>query len=138
MNTIEVMKQAQQAPAIPAGWKLVPMQLDISMKHSADSVDLGDGEVGRIILSWEEYERLYAAMLAAAPQPPVAMTGWQPIETAPKDSKARLVYCQENKCIFCVSYDARDGSWIYFGGGGTMFHEPSHWMPLPQPPKEAT
>lgn len=61
---------------------------------------------------------------------------WQPIETAPKDSKARLVYCPENKCIFCVSFDARDGQWIYFGGGGTLFHEPTLWQPLPPPPSE--
>lgn len=59
---------------------------------------------------------------------------WQPIETEPKDSKARLVFCPENKCIFCVSFDARDGTWLYFGGGGTLFYEPTHWMPLPGAP----
>lgn len=60
---------------------------------------------------------------------------WLPIESAPKDSKARLVYCPENQCIFCVSFDARDGRWIYFGGNGTLFHKPTHWMPLPGAPK---
>lgn len=62
------------APAIPAGWKLVPVEPNINMKHAADKVDLGDGEVGRIILSWEEYGRLYAAMISAAPQPPKEAT----------------------------------------------------------------
>lgn len=59
---------------------------------------------------------------------------WQPIETAPMTSKAILVFCPENKCTFCVSFDAENRSWLYFGGSGVLRHKPTHWTPLPPPP----
>ena len=72
----------------------------------------------------------------------VLSSEWQPIETAPKDSKARLVWCPENMCIYCVSW--RDGfdceyddekGWTVFGGGWRdVIQRPTHWMPLPTPP----
>jgi hypothetical protein len=39
---------------------------------------------------------------------------WQPIETAPKTTKARLVWCPEFENMYLVTWD-RD-AWIYFGG----------------------
>ena len=60
-------------------------------------------------------------------------TGWRPIETAPRTSRAILVYVPENKSTFCVTWD-RQG-WQIFGGGWRSFLDaPSHWMPLPPPP----
>lgn len=72
---------------------------------------------------------------------------WQPIETAPKDSKARLVWEPNDKNIFCVSWsegygDPADGDepipgWYIFGSAGWLYPiKATHWMPLPQPPKE--
>ena len=58
---------------------------------------------------------------------------WMPIETAPRTSTAVLVFCPDNQCTFCVSFDIRDESWMYFGGG-MLSYKPSHWMPLPKSP----
>ena len=58
---------------------------------------------------------------------------WQPIETAPEDGEWILVY--SDHYVFCpfdvVHYDY--GAWTNSGGG---FAEPTHWVPLPDPPKE--
>lgn len=66
---------------------------------------------------------------------------WQPIETAPKDTKARLVWVPEIQCIFCVAWQ-RDseypwsGKWTVFGAGRhDAIRRPTHWMPLPEPPE---
>ncbi len=73
------------------------------------------------------------------------MSEWKPIESAPRDRCSRLVYVPINKCIYCVSwvepYDAIDAEvnpagWYVFGAGFSRLNsEPTHWMPLPEPPK---
>ena len=67
------------------------------------------------------------------------MSEWKPIETAPNDSKARLVWVPDNQCIYCVSW--RNGEygdhagWEVFGGGWrSTIQNATHWMPLPLPP----
>lgn len=73
---------------------------------------------------------------------------WQDIETAPKDG-TKLILVGEPHAHF---YDSEDRCWTYgevgvecvgegyfFAGlwqrnGGT-FKNPTHWMPLPSPPK---
>lgn len=66
---------------------------------------------------------------------------WQPIETAPKDRRSRLVWCPENKNVYCVYWEAPKeqpclGKWAYFGGTNSeLIDEPTHWMPLPNPPE---
>lgn len=64
-----------------------------------------------------------------------ADAGWQPIETAEKSGKSRLVWCPERKNIFAVTWDSYCGNWAFFGSRGTkLMEEPTHWMPIPQPP----
>ena len=71
---------------------------------------------------------------------------WQPIETAPRTSKARLVWCPTYQNTYLVSWleplgddlkpDPRQGYWVHFGGVGARLNDtPSHWCPLPEPPK---
>ena len=62
---------------------------------------------------------------------------WQPIETAPKDG-TRIIVCRKstNKYIPMVGEDR----WGEFGGAHCWARsnsetEPTHWMPLPQPPE---
>lgn len=59
---------------------------------------------------------------------------WQSIETAPRDSKARLVWCPDRQNTYAAT--RYKDKWCIFGGG--VLHEvPTHWMPLPTPPIEA-
>lgn len=85
------------------------------------------------------------------------MSAWQPIETAPKDGRAILIY-QPNGHPFgrrerhydfdhrgqvknCAEYDDRYyaiGYWRPWGGWGNRNAadvHPTHWMPLPEPPQ---
>lgn len=62
--------------------------------------------------------------------------GWLPIETAPKDGTKYLVYVEkpmhQNKEPEIMITCEKDG--LY--DGLMFFHDPTHWQPLPQPPKE--
>ena len=62
---------------------------------------------------------------------------WQPIETAPKDGTEIIVF--EKGGVICTAYWESG----YFGHSGWTHHQsrsdvdavnPSHWMPLPNPP----
>jgi hypothetical protein len=60
---------------------------------------------------------------------------WQPIETAPNDERPVLVYVPGERPVFEAIvtsegwfYDPTYSEWD--GKGAT------HWMPLPEPPKE--
>ena len=75
------------------------------------------------------------------------MTEWQPIETAPKDGTEILLwgpYCERPSPAKWY-----DGKWCAYWDGfrviesegdfGTDYREfdvPTHWMPLPDPPKQ--
>lgn len=87
-----------------------------------------------------------AAAIRAIPFPADldgAGVGWQPIETAQRDAKARLVWVPGNQCIYCVSWRENPeypwgGEWVIFGGGWRdAIQRPTHWMPLPAPPPRA-
>lgn len=58
---------------------------------------------------------------------------WQPIATAPKDSRARLVWCPERQNIYAATWLQGHG-WQIFGGR-LLGEAPSHWMELPPPPR---
>lgn len=71
---------------------------------------------------------------------------WQPIETAPKDGTEVLIYYPEwgNKknVVFAAEYDIGrpgmeevEGTWYVFHYGPKPAAPPTHWMPLPPPPK---
>lgn len=63
---------------------------------------------------------------------------WQPIETAPKTSKAILIHCAERKNTYTVTW-ARDpeypwsGKWKHFPGD-YLTEVATHWMLLPEAP----
>lgn len=66
---------------------------------------------------------------------------WQPIETMPKVRKCFLVYCAEKENIYLVWYDSEDKNPRLFhfgshsGADGGLHETPTHWMPLPPPPR---
>ncbi len=68
------------------------------------------------------------------------MTEWQPISTAPKDGTEVLVY-RKDAGIFMASFREaadEDGEcyWFSISGEDLTGDLPTHWMPLPEPPKE--
>lgn len=66
--------------------------------------------------------------------------GWQPIETAPKDGTWVLIHIYRNDISAAhqagVSYSTNDEK-EWRGRAGLRFTcEPTHWQPLPDPPRE--
>ena len=70
------------------------------------------------------------------------MSGWQPIETAPKDGTAILVYFPKDffdrkrnhqTVVYWAIKDPWVTGWEVYGGSFLSI-EPTHWMPLPDPP----
>jgi hypothetical protein len=69
-------------------------------------------------------------------------SAWKPIETAPKDGSTLLLYCPDGD----LPADRVVGGWWddfgpyrkEMGGDGVWSFdlpgEPTHWMPLPEPP----
>jgi hypothetical protein len=55
---------------------------------------------------------------------------WQPIETAPKDQRDVLVL---SGGFIMIAYFDNDTWWAMNGFG---LDDVTHWMPLPEPPKE--
>jgi len=74
---------------------------------------------------------------------------WQPIETAPKDGTRVLLaggkmFCEALDCYVMSPLSAQwdVDIWLVAGTEGGYVcadvQEPTHWMPLPLPPSEAT
>jgi len=67
---------------------------------------------------------------------------WQPIETAPKDGTWILVWKHDYDCPMSAQWGLLDiNPNKYTGmkgwsGYGYIFSDVTHWMPMPEPPKE--
>jgi hypothetical protein len=59
---------------------------------------------------------------------------WQPIETAPKDGTWCLIWLIYNAAVVAF-WDEEDQGW-YGIGNKIKPDEVTHWMPMPEPPKE--
>ena len=80
--------------------------------------------------------------LPAAPTPPPT---WQPIETAPRDGTVIDLWCSHGR-IPCCSWRVAgnfngDSAWHNESGFPIEYGHPkkipTHWMPLPEPPRES-
>lgn len=68
---------------------------------------------------------------------------WQPIDTAPKDGTVVYVwlsvklnkYAAFDFNMKLAQWLADAGEWRIEGVGGNVPQRPTHWMPLPSPPK---
>lgn len=68
---------------------------------------------------------------------PSAESGWQPIETAPKDGRPVLLFarCQHATASgIVVGWHLEDRGWIELSFTSPVGIVPSHWMPLPEFP----
>lgn len=79
-----------------------------------------------------EADRLAAADEARAALTAAKAGGWLPIETAPKD--ASVLIHRSGDLFPGVAYLSRD-RW-YWSSSGAWAGHPTHWQPLPNPPKE--
>ena len=72
---------------------------------------------------------------------------WQPIETAPTNKrvlifipKAEILGSAVYRAIKVVDLGATESRWhvsaLYGGIDIDPFYAPTHWMPLPEPPKD--
>jgi hypothetical protein len=61
------------------------------------------------------------------------MSEWQPISTAPKDESKILTFAPEYG-ILINRWSAKHREWYT----SPPAHEPTHWMPLPEAPVEAS
>jgi hypothetical protein len=63
-----------------------------------------------------------------------AVTEWQPIETAPKDDGTKiLAWFDEAEQIIILWWF--NEMWRFQGSHVPPLPAPTHWMPLPEPPK---
>ncbi|WP_238920894.1 DUF551 domain-containing protein [Achromobacter xylosoxidans] len=66
-----------------------------------------------------------------------AVAGWLPIESAPKDGRRVLLWNERyNAAITGQFYGL--GGWKLDGEMPPLFHQPTHWMPLPAAPGVST
>lgn len=68
------------------------------------------------------------------------MSGWQPIETAPRDGTRLLLWWNERAMISFWADRVGFKGWQPVSGevlnvGNRAMWNPTHWMPLPEPPK---
>lgn len=76
------------------------------------------------------------------------MSEWQDIETAPRDGTVVLLWAEDAAGPVEMAWDPegfnplaslRKGIWVGYGGQLTWSEDrgagPTHWMPLPEPPK---
>jgi len=60
---------------------------------------------------------------------------WQPIETAPKDGAEILGWSSISSEAYVMWWSAPHGDWVWgINDLNDMFCDPTHWMPLPEPP----
>ena len=72
------------------------------------------------------------------------MSDWKPIETAPKDGTIIIAYSPHDGRVRTMQFDSHEyrkrpqPHWRATNNFGIMWdmeRQPTHWMPLPEPPK---
>lgn len=63
---------------------------------------------------------------------------WQPIETAPKDGTRILAWDGRSIHVAYWGWDNPANRLAWLGGHCRIDHidQPTHWMPLPEPPRQ--
>ena len=118
-------KERSELQASDSGWyqlgTILKAQQELADLH-VRIAELEQQFLGRDILLGKQAVRIHELE---------AQTQWQPIETAPKDGTQCLLSNDVYKEI--AGWDELNNSWICTAGFIEFI--PTHWMPLPKPPK---
>ena len=88
-------------------------------------------QVPELIASLQTRQREYLALEAQLADAKQA-NQWQPIETAPKDIPVLVFH---NRMVLEAWYSLPWDRFVVSETGGSNLIKPTHWMPLPAPPK---
>jgi hypothetical protein len=108
------------------------------LQHALRTLDNNADDLGWVErdMARDAVSKALAAVQCDGRGAPSGQSGWQPIETAPKDGTAILgfwagdVINERNYALTLY----RTGSWWDADRGREEYGEPTHWMPLPAPP----
>lgn len=81
-----------------------------------------------------DFRAVIEAALSAAPAPPA--TGWQTMETAPRDGTRVLLWSPKWEAAATAQFYGTH--WKINGQMGPLVHPPTRWMPLPTAPGDAS
>ena len=113
--------------------KRVALAIELKMQFKDFGQDVGGNEFS---VSIAQLDRLTRACEEAARAAIAECFKWRPIETAPKDGTP-IIYFDGRHCIgeaFWQDKDEHPPAW--WDEANTEEVEPTHWMPLPNPPEE--
>lgn len=95
---------------------------------SRRGLSVDDPEIDRV---WSGYGGCAKAAMAEC-------NNWQPIETAPKDGRWLLLHRADINITIVAQWDDESEpgyDWLTLDGPHYCDTFPTHWMPLPEPPK---
>ena len=105
--------------------------------------DPGDEYAARMILSGEWDGEAYvqaalAALLERLSPEAVRDDGWQPIETAPRDQVILAWPGPGDDPVVVFWFKPTKGPGLWYEAGTDAYSvDPTHWRPLPPPPRQA-
>ena len=135
----DTMLQADNSPATPDGYVLVPIEPTMAMLDEFDSI---------IDYGAEDSKDAWSRLIASAPQQqnapqniPEIIPGWIPVsERMPERDVDVQVYCADKKeqMVGCMERNETEG-WFRFASlpnGCGVYCKPTHWMPLSAEPQQ--
>ena len=92
-----------------------------------------------LALRVEAFKTKHEQKVTAQPEPRAEVTGWQPIETAPRDgTEVVLLFDDEVALLGKIRPRVRAASWLVdWTIPYRRDNPPTHWMPLPAAPIDA-
>ena len=61
---------------------------------------------------------------------------WIPVSERLPDDSGNVILCTRSKIVGAGFYDKTTKNWVQHYSGGGICVEVTHWMPMPEPPKE--
>lgn len=130
---VRAYAEARQSESVPVAWISYNMRTGREYIEKVPVVSLQPGDYKHTPL-YTAVTADDAARMAAAPRP-TPTSEWQPIETAPRNGKEILCLCANGDCHVVYGHYYNGGlshEWAQFAGDKSF--NPTHWMPLPEPP----